>query len=200
MITIYDVGDPLPDWFAKAFQEREGVGTIAKAKSVPKAAGGGANAQADMFAEIRAMKAAAEARSKKVREDPREAREREQKAAEEAAAKGGAGKELVRRASDVRKGSLFRRRDLNASEGTSLSVSEFHLGMSTTGASAGSSSGAGAHAALALKLFVLFQYASPETNNRYVQEARRRLQPTRPTLIDALEVEVRTRFHALVVL
>ena len=200
MITIYDAGDPLPDWFAKAFQEREGVGTIAKAKSVPKAAGGGANAQADMFAEIRAMKAAAEARSKKVREDPREAREREQKAAEEAAAKGGAGKELVRRASDVRKGSLFRRRDLNASEGTSLSVSEFHLGMSTTGASAGSSSGAGAHAALALKLFVLFQYASPETNNRYVQEARRRLQPTRPTLIDALEVEVRTRFHALVVL
>ena len=60
-------------------------------------------------------------------------------------------------------------------------------------------SSAGAHAALALKLFVLFQYASPEINKRYAQEAERRLQPTPPTLIDALEVEMRTRFHALVV-
>jgi hypothetical protein len=202
MITLYDAGDPLPDWFAKAFQERGGVGTISKAKSVPKAAGGGANSKADMFAEIRAKKAAAEARAKEALKDPRETRERAQKAAAEAAAaKGGDGKASVRRASDIRKGSLIRRRDLNASEGTSLSASQLHLGMSTTGAPAGSSSGAGAgaHAALALKLFVLFRYASPETNNRYVQEARRRLQPARPTLIDALEVEVRTRFHALVV-
>ena len=63
-------------------------------------------------------------------------------AAEAAAAKGGAGKASVRRASDIRKGSLIRRRDLNASEGTSLSASQLHLGMSTTGAPAGSSSAA----------------------------------------------------------
>ena len=198
MITTYDAGDPLPDWFAKAFQERAGVGSIAKAKSVPKAAGGGANAQADMFAQIRAKKAAAEARAKEAREDPRETREREQKAAAEAKEQGGAGKAPVRRrASDLRRGPLFSRRDLNAPEGTSLSASQFSLGMMPTGAPVGSS--AGAHAALALKLFVLFQYASPEINKRYAQEAERRLQPTPPTLIDALEVEMRTRFHALVV-
>jgi hypothetical protein len=56
----------------------------------------------------------------------------------------------------------------------------------------------GPHAALAFELFTIFEYLPP-SEKRYAQEAERRLQPTRPTLMDALEVEVRTRFHALVV-
>ena len=82
-----------------------------------------------------------------------------------------------------------------APERTALSASQFFLDMMPTGAPAGS---AGARSALAYQLFTRFQYAPP-TNNRYVHEARRRMQPERPTLIDALEVEVRTRFHALAV-
>ena len=56
----------------------------------------------------------------------------------------------------------------------------------------------GPHAALALELFTIFEYLPP-SEKRYAQEAERRLQPTQPTLLDVLEVEVRTRFHALVV-
>ena len=52
----------------------------------------------------------------------------------------------------------------------------------------------GAHAALATHLFALFYYA-PEMDDRFKQEAERRLLPTRCTLLDVLEVEVRMRFH-----
>lgn len=176
LITKLDADDPLPDWFAKAFQERPGVAPIGtRATKTPKAAGGGAD-RADLFAQIEAGKAL-----KKVkRPEPKPLQP--QKPALGA-----------RRASDIRRGSSANRR---ASEGTALSASDFVLDMMATGAPAGSS--VGARSALAYQLFTRFQYAPP-TNNRYVQEARRRLQPTRPTLVDAMEVEVRTRFHALVV-
>lgn len=175
LITKLDADDPLPDWFATAFQERPGVapiGTKAAKTSKPKAAGAD---KADLFAQIEA--------GRKLKKVPKP----EQKPLQPQKPAAGA-----RRASDIRRGSSANRR---ASEGTALSASEFFLDMMATGAPAGS---AGARSALAYQLFTRFQYAPP-TNNRYVQEARRRMQPERPTLMDALEVEVRTRFHALVV-
>ena len=176
LITEHDAADPLPDWFAKAFRERPGVGTIGK--GTKRASAGGGSDKAGLFAQINAGGVVL----KKVNRP-------EQKPLQPQKPVAGA-----RRASDIRRGPSANRR---ASEGTTLSASEFFLDMMATGAPAGSSS-VGARSALAYQLFMRFQYAPP-TNNRYVQEARRRMQPERPTLIDALEVEVRTRFHALVV-
>ena len=180
LITEYDAANPLPDWFAKAFRERPGVGTIGKArKATTVPAGGGGADRAGLFAQIEAGKAL-----KKVPKPEPKPLQPQKPAAN------------ARRASDLRRGPTASRRNLYAPERTALSASQFVLDTMPTGAPAGSSTGA--RSALAYELFTRFQYALP-TNNRYVHEARRRLQPTRPTLMDALEVEVRTRFHALVV-
>ena len=178
LITTYDATCPFPDWFSAAFKERPGVGSIKKkVSSVPASAGGG---KGDLFAQIEAKKAAAEARAKQVYEDPLVAR---QKAAAEA--KGG-DSATVRRASDIRRGSSANRRESN---GTSLSVSSF-LGMSTGALADGSHSGI--HTALATQLFASFLVEESR-----MREATRRLMPQRATLLDAMEVEVRTRAHAL---
>ena len=179
LITEHDAANPLPDWFAKAFRERPGVGAIGKARKATTVPAGGGADRAGLFAQIEAGKAL-----KKVPKPEPKPLQPQKPAAN------------ARRASDLRRGPTASRRDLFAPERTALAASEFVLDMMATGAPAGNSTGA--RSALAYELFTRFQYAPP-TNNRYVHEARRRMQPERPTLMDALEVEVRTRFHALTV-
>ena len=62
--------------------------------------------------------------------------------------------------------------------------------MATGALAAGSYTGT--HAALATQLFASFL-----VEDVHVREATRRLQPKRATLLDAMEVEVRARAHAL---
>ena len=185
LITVYDADDPLPDWFAKAFRERPGVGTIGKTRrlSTTPAGGAGDAAQNAMFEEIRAQREKAEARGPI--EDPLEKKERAKKA--EQAQAGGAN---VRRASDARRGSSADRRAFYESEKTSLSASSLLLSMSTGALADGSRTGT--YAALGTQLFASFL-----VEDAHVREATRRLQPKRATLLDAMEVEVRARAHAL---
>lgn len=180
LITTYDAAtDELPEWFPKAFRERPGIGKIGKAKKLPAAPANDANKQVDkgdLFAQI-----AQGRKLKKVVPKPEQKPLKVQTLDENA-----------QRASNRRRGSSADRR---ASDGTSLSASQFFLGrMMPTGVQAGSSVGVGAHAALATHLFALFYYA-PEVDYRFKKEAERRLLPTRSTLLDVLEVEVRMRFH-----
>tara|TARA_B110000114_G_scaffold184374_2_gene227887 strand:- start:3824 stop:4417 length:594 start_codon:yes stop_codon:yes gene_type:complete len=184
LITTYDATCPFTDWFSAAFKERPGVGSIGKAKNTTKPAASGGDARGDLFAQIKAKSAAAEARANEVFADPLVKR---QKAAAEAAAEAkGGDSATVRRASDIRRGSSANRRESN---GTSLSVSSF-LGMSTGALADGSHSGI--HTALATQLFASFLVEESR-----MREATRRLMPQRATLLDAMEVEVRTRAHAL---
>jgi hypothetical protein len=184
LITTYDATCPFADWFSAAFKERPGVGSIGKAKKATKPAASGGEARDDLFAEIKAKSAAAEARANEGFADPLVKR---QKAAAEAAAEAkGGDSATVRRASDIRRGSSANRRESN---GTSLSVSSF-LGMSTGALADGSHSGI--HTALATQLFASFSVEESR-----MREATRRLMPQRATLLDAMEVEVRTRAHAL---
>tara|TARA_B110000444_G_C18602116_1_gene483594 strand:- start:113 stop:700 length:588 start_codon:yes stop_codon:yes gene_type:complete len=184
LITTYDATCPFPNWFSAAFKERPGVGSIGKAKSMTKPAASGGGARNDLFAQIEAKRAAAEARANEVYADPLVKR---QKAAAEA--KGG-GSTIVRRASDVREGPSANRRESN---GTSLSASSFSLGMATGALADGSHTGI--HTALATQLFASFR-----VEETHMREATRRLQPQRATLLDAMEVEVRARARALDVL
>lgn len=172
LITEHDAVSPLPDWFAKAFRERPGVGTIGKARKVPTAPAGGAS-KADLFAQIEAGRAL----RKVPRPEPKPLPVQTPDA-------------NARRASDVRRGSSADRRAWYESKGTSLSASSFLLGVAT-GASIGNMH-TGTHAALATRLFASFL-----VEDTHVREATRRMQPQRATLLDAMEVEVRARAHAL---
>ena len=173
LITEHDAADPLPEWFAKAFRERPGIGTIGKARKVSTAPAGGAN-KADLFAQIEAGR-----KLKKVnRPEPKPLPVQKPDA-------------NARRASDARRGSSADRRARYEAGKTALSASSFSLGMAT-GALAGSSGRTGTHAALATQLFASFL-----VEDAHVREATRRLQPQRATLLDAMEVEVRARANAL---
>jgi len=187
LITVYDADDPLPDWFAKAFRERPGVGTIGKTRRLPTAPAGGAGGgdKNAMMEEIRARREMAEARGPIV--DPLEKKENARKAEQ---AQGGGDGANARRASDARRGSSADRRAWFEAGKTSLSVSFSLLGVAT-GALAGGGR-TSTQAALAERIF-----STIRVEDTHVREATRRLQPQRATLFDAMEVEVRARAQAL---
>ena len=136
-----------------------------------------------MMAQIRAQREKAEARGPI--EDPLEKKERLKREAQ-----GGGGGSKTRRASDARRGSSADRRAWYEAAKTSLSASFSLLGMAT-GALAGGGR-TSTDVALAERLF-----STTRVEDVHVREAARRLSPQRATLIDAMEVEVRARAHAL---
>ena len=161
-------------------------------KKLPAAgAAGGQEAQNAMMAQIRAQREKAEARGPI--EDPLEKKERLKREAQGGGGgggDGGGGGGKTRRASDARRGSSADRRAWYEAAKTSLSASFSLLGMAT-GALAGGGR-TSTDVALAERLF-----STTRVEDVHVREAARRLSPQRATLIDAMEVEVRARAHAL---